>query len=194
MKIGYARVSTVGQNLESQLEALESYGCEKIFKEKKSGTSTKQREELLRAIEHCREGDIFCVTNLDRCSRSVLDLNEIVKTLNDKGVKFKAINQDFDTTTSSGQLVMNILGAMAQFETAIRRERQLEGIESAKKRGVKFGKKKAELSDTDIQRAIQMQADGFTGNEIAKEFNLVRSTILKYIKEYKERQIATIMA
>lgn len=187
MKVGYARVSSTGQNLESQLEALNNYGCEKVFKEKKSGTSTAKREELQRAIEHCREGDIFCVTNLDRCSRSVLDLNEIVKALNDKGVKFKAINQEFDTTTSSGQLVMNILASMAQFETDIRKSRQLEGIASAKKRGVAFGRKALGFTDEQCEEAIQMQSDGLTGKEIADKFGIARSTLLKYIALYKSK-------
>ena len=187
MKVGYARVSSTGQNLESQIEALTAFGCEKIFEEKKSGTSMTKRLVLEEAIEFCREGDSFIVTRLDRCSRSVSDLQNIVSRLDAKNVSFICTEQsEVNTTTSNGKLMLNLLSAFAQFETELRAERQADGIASAKKRGIKFGKKKANLSDEDLERAIKMQDEGITGATIAKEFGVARSTLLKYIKQYKE--------
>ena len=93
MKVGYARVSSVGQNLESQIKSLKEFGCEKIFQEKISGTSTKGREELKKCLEFVRENDSFCVTRVDRCSRSVLDLQVIIKQLTEKGVHLVATEQ-----------------------------------------------------------------------------------------------------
>ena len=100
MKVGYARVSSVGQNLESQLVALKEYGCEKIFQEKASGTSTKGREQLTQCLEFVRESDEFVVTRIDRCSRSVLDLQLIVKQLDEKGVSLAATEQSINTKRS----------------------------------------------------------------------------------------------
>ena len=99
MKVGYARVSSVGQNLESQLVALKEYGCTKIFQEKVSGTSTKGRDQLKQCLEFVRESDEFVVTRIDRCSRSVYDLQLIVRELEDKGVTFAATEQSINTRT-----------------------------------------------------------------------------------------------
>ena len=106
MKVGYARVSSNGQNLQSQIELLQKAGCEKIFQEKKSGTNATKRIKLEHALDFVREGDVFIVTRLDRCSRSVLDLYKIIEELNKKGVAFKATEQEIDTSTSSGRLLI----------------------------------------------------------------------------------------
>ena len=120
MKIGYARVSSVGQNLDSQLEALKKAGCEKIFQEKKSGTQSANRIELQRALEFCRSGDIFIVTRLDRCSRNVKELHTIIDMLKEKDVDFKATNQEIDTSTSAGRLMIGLLSNLSTFETNLR--------------------------------------------------------------------------
>jgi DNA invertase Pin-like site-specific DNA recombinase len=104
MKVGYARVSSSGQNLQSQIESLTAIGCTKIFQEKKSGTKVDNRPQLKEALDFVREGDEFYVTRLDRCSRSVQHLHQIVDVLNAKGVAFKATEQDLDTSSSSGRL------------------------------------------------------------------------------------------
>jgi len=140
MKVGYARVSSSGQNLESQMDVLRKIGCEKIFQEKESGKNTSNRKELLNALDFCREGDEFYVARLDRCSRSVKDLHEIIDNLNKKGIAFKATEQDLDTSTSSGRLMIGLLSIVSAFETDLRAERQAEGITAALKRGVKFGR------------------------------------------------------
>ncbi len=185
MRVGYARVSSTGQNLQSQIEALEKAGCEKIFKEKKSGTQSFNREELQNALDFVRTGDELYVTRLDRCSRSVKDLHEIIETLNKKEVAFKATEQEIDTSTSAGRLMIGLLSIVSAFETDLRAERQADGIASAKKRGVKFGSKPVFNNEKVIQ-AIQMQDDGMINQAIADSFGIARSTLLRYIADYKK--------
>jgi len=187
MKVGYARVSSTGQNLETQIEILKEAGCEKIFQEKKSGTAMDNRVQLQNALEFVREGDIFMVTRLDRFARSNTDLYKIIEILNKKGVEFKATNQIFDSTTSEGRMMIGMLGTMAEFENDIRKERQAEGIKSAMKRGVKFGAKR-KMSDEQVLEAIELQKSGeFTNQQIADRFRVGRSTLLRYVAEWKKR-------
>lgn len=189
MKVGYARVSSTGQNLQSQIEALEKAGCEKIFKEKKSGTQSINREELQNALDFVRTGDELYVTRLDRCSRNVKDLHQIIETLNNKEVAFKATEQEIDTSTSAGRLMVGLLSIVSAFETDLRAERQADGIASAKKRGVKFGTKPV-FDDEKVAQAIQMQNEGIINQEIADSFGIARSTLLKYISHYKKENNA----
>ena len=133
----YARVSSEGQSLEIQHEALTAAGCEKIFSEKVSGRSTKDRDQLASALDFVRENDTLIVTRLDRLARSVGDLHQIIEKLTAKGVSFKCLNQSgVDTDTSTGRLMLGVLGAVAVFENDIRRERQMEGIAKAKAAGI----------------------------------------------------------
>jgi len=185
IKIGYARVSSSGQNLNSQVEDLKSIGCTKIFQEKMSGTQANNRTELQNAIDFARDGDTFYVTRLDRCSRSVKDLHTIIDTLTDKGVAFKATQQDLDTSTSSGRLMIGLLSIVSAFETDLRAERQADGIKSAQKRGVKFGAK-LKFKTEDTLKAIEMQKDGMLNQEIADNFGIARSTLLRHIANYKK--------
>jgi DNA invertase Pin-like site-specific DNA recombinase len=186
MKIGYARVSSIGQNLDSQIDSLKAIGCDKIYKEKKSATQSSNRLVLKEALEYCREGDTFVVTRLDRCSRSVADLSNIVKDLSDRGVAFKATEQDLDTTSATGKLMIGVLGSIAEFETNLRAERQADGIRAALARGKKWGRKAVALSDDDIMKAIEMKKD-MTSAEVAKRFGMARGTLLRKIRNYKER-------
>ena len=138
--VGYARVSSTGQDLTTQLEKLEGAGCkpENIFKEKRSGTD-RGRPELQRCLGYVRKGDTLLVSKLDRLARSTVDLYNIVAQLQAKGVEFKVIDDpSIDTTSRTGKLVMGILALIAEFENDIRRERQLDGIAKAKER-VRFG-------------------------------------------------------
>lgn len=187
MKIGYARVSSMGQNLQSQIEALEKAGCEKIFMEKKSGIQSANREELQNALDFVRNGDTLIVTRLDRCSRNVRDLFQVLETLNKKDVAFKATEQEIDTSTSAGRLMIGLLSIVSAFETDLRAERQADGIASAKKRGVKFGSKPV-FDDTKVVQALEMQNTGMINQEIADSFGIARSTLLRYIADYKKSQ------
>ena len=186
MKIGYARVSTGTQNLQSQIEALTAAGCDKIFQEKKSGTKSYNREQLNLALDFCREGDTFIVTRLDRCSRSVKDLHTIIDDLTAKSVDFKATEQELDTSTSAGRLMIGLLSIVSAFETDLRAERQRDGIDSALKRGVKFGNKGKNLTDEQIIWAMNEKMNGRTSADVAAELDMTRNTLLKKIREFKE--------
>jgi len=186
MKVGYARVSSTGQNLEAQIELLEKAGCEKIFQEKKSGSQMDNRTELNNALDFIRSGDTFMVTRLDRCARSNLDFYRILEILKTKEVELKATSQEFDTTTSIGRLMMGMLSVMSEFELDLRAERQADGIKSAMARGVKFGAKR-KMSDEQVIEAMALQKKGeMTNQEIADMFGVGRSTLLRYFANYKK--------
>ena len=137
--IGYARVSSLGQSLDVQIDKLKH--CEMIFQEKKSGTTDK-RSRLKACLEYVRAGDVLVVTRLDRLARSTLDLCQIAKKLEQKDVDLQVLDQSINTGDATGRLLFNMLGAIGQFETEIRAERQMEGIHKAKQRGVAFGRQK----------------------------------------------------
>jgi DNA invertase Pin-like site-specific DNA recombinase len=141
MKYGYARVSSSGQDLTIQVEALTNAGCDTIRKEKVSGTSVQGREELKTLLDFVREGDELVVTRVDRLARSIRDLQNIVYELDQKGVTLSATEQPIDTRTSAGKCFLDMLSVFAEFETNLRKERQMEGIAKAKERGVYKGRK-----------------------------------------------------
>lgn len=186
MKVGYARVSSVGQNLDSQIEALEKAGCEKIFQEKKSGSKIKNRPVLKEALDFVRDGDTFIVTRLDRSSRSVVDLHNIMNQLENKNVSFKATNQEFDTSTSTGRLMVGLLSVVAAFELDLRAERQTDGIAVAKKKGVKFGRE-PKMNEEDVLEALKLKDKGLSNQVIADRFEVGKSTLLRYFSKYKKR-------
>lgn len=176
MQVGYARVSSVGQSLDVQLAALDAAGCEKVFAEKKSGTTTSGRSELSEALSFVREGDTLVVTRLDRLARSATDLHNIVKQLSDKGVSFQCLQQGgMDTASSTGKLLLGVLASIAEFEADIRRERQREGIDRAKAAGVYKGRKPS--VDANAVRALRDQ--GLGGSEIAKQLGIGRASVYR---------------
>ena len=176
MKVGYARVSSVGQNLESQLIALKEYGAEKIFQEKVSGTSTKGREQFKQCLEFIREGDELVVTRIDRCSRSVLDLQLIVKELEGKGVTFSATEQSINTKTPEGKCFLNMLSVFSEFETNLRRERQLDGIKANRH---KF---KGKQTTIDVKRIKALKEEGLGATAIAKTMGIDRTSVYRLLK------------
>ena len=177
-RIGYARVSTKDQRLEVQLEKLKD--CDKIYEEKLSGTDDK-RPKLQECLDYVREGDTLVVTRLDRLARSTLHLCEIAKLLESKGVSLVVIDQSIDTSTSSGRLLFNMLGAIAQFETEIRAERQAEGIRKALNKGVKFGRR-ALLDEDEIKRLKEKRGQGVTIKELMNEFGIGKVSVYNYLK------------
>lgn len=180
MLIGYARVSSVGQSLDVQQDQLTVAGCEKVFSEKKSGTSTTDRTALADAIDFAREGDTLIVTRLDRLARSSADLFAIIGKLNAKGVGFRCLQQGaVDTTTSMGKLILGVLGAVAEFETDIRKERQKDGIEKAKTAGVYKGRP-ATIDPATIK---ELQGQGLGASEIAKRLGIGRASVYRIMKE-----------
>ncbi len=136
---GYARVSTTGQGLTVQEEALNAAGCEVIRKEKVSGASREGRKELDTLLEFLRAGDTLVVTRIDRLARSIRDLQNLVHDLQARGVTLRATEQPIDTSTAAGKAFLDMLGVFAEFETNLRRERQAEGIAKAKANGVYKG-------------------------------------------------------
>ena len=175
---GYARVSTTDQDLSIQEAALEAAGCFKIFAEKKSGTRRDGRTELQVLIECVREGDTVVVTRIDRLARSMKDLQDIVHELKGKGVSLKATEQPIDTGNAAGKAFLDMLGVFAEFETNLRRERQLEGIAKAKADGVYRGRKPS----IDVDRVKTLHASGKGPAAIAKELKMARSSVYRVLE------------
>lgn len=179
--VGYARVSSSSQSLEVQREQLLAVGCEHVFEEKRSGTTTEGREELAKALTWVREGDVLVVTRLDRLARSMTDLQQIVAKLNAKSVGFRSLQQGaVDTTSSSGRLMLNMLAAFAEFETDLRRERQREGIEKARGRGVYKGRKRS-IDPVEVKRLREVEGVGAT--EIARRLGVGRASVYRLLGE-----------
>lgn len=174
--IGYARVSSVGQSLDVQLDALHEAGCQKVFAEKKSGRKASDREQLALALDFIREGDVLVVTRLDRLARSVIDLHQIIARLTEKGAAFRVLQQSgIDTSTSTGKLTLAVLAAVAEFEADIRAERQKDGIEAAKAKGVYKGRK-ATVPANEVREAL---AAGESPAALAKRMGIARSTVYR---------------
>ena len=178
MLIGYGRVSSSDQSLDLQRDALTKAGIDKMFEEKKSARSADDRTQLQAAIDFAREGDTILVTKLDRLARSVRDLHNILARLDEKKVGFKCLDQAIDTTSSTGRLTLSILGAVAAFELDIRAERQREGIEAAKRRGVYQGRK----STIDLDR-VQELSQRMKPPEVAKVMGISRASVYRSLSQ-----------
>ena len=179
--VGYARVSSVGQSLEAQQEKLVSYGVDKLFAEKLSGT-TAARPELKSCLEYVREGDVLVITKLDRLARSTLHLHKIVNDLNDRGVGFKVLDQSIDTTTKEGRLLFSILASLAEFETELRAERTNEGRIAAMERGVRFGAK-PKLTENQIAEMKQKRSQGVLIKDLMNEYKLSKASVYRLMSE-----------
>jgi DNA invertase Pin-like site-specific DNA recombinase len=176
---GYARVSTTDQELTLQEEALTAAGCAKVCAEKVSGTSRQGREELERLLGFLREGDTLMVTRVDRLARSIGDLQDIVQTLRDNGVELKATEQPIDTSTAAGKCFLDMLGVFAEFETNLRRERQMEGIAKAKTRGVYKGRKPS----IDREAVRKLKQEGLGASAIAQRLGIGRASVYRCLGE-----------
>jgi DNA invertase Pin-like site-specific DNA recombinase len=176
---GYARVSSEGQDLEVQLAALKNDGCEVIRSEKVSGTSKEGRSELQTILDFVRQGDTIVVTRIDRLARSVKDLQDLVYELRAKGVSLKATEQPIDTSTPAGKAFLDMLGVFAEFETNLRRERQMEGIARAKANGVYKGRKPS----IDADRVIELRNNGMGASAIAKELGIGRASVYRVLNQ-----------
>lgn len=181
MMIGYARVSTADQSLELQIQKLEQTGCKKIFCEKVSGANA-DRKELETMLEFVREGDQVAITRLDRLARSVFDLQSITKQIEQSGASLLILNQDIDTSTSTGKLLFNMLGMVAEFERDLINERAQEGRIAAMERGVKFGQPK-KLNTTKIKEISVLSQRGLTKSEIAKIAGVSRSSVYNALRQ-----------
>lgn len=176
-KIGYARVSTTDQDCSLQEEALRRAGCDVIRSEKQSGTSTSGRDELDTVLSFLRPGDVLVVTKIDRLARSLSDLLKIVEAVREKGAALQATDQPVDTSSAAGKAFLQMLGVFAEFETNLRKERQMEGIESAKARGVYQGRP-ATINADEIKR---LKAQGVGASEIAKRMKIARASVYRIL-------------
>ena len=178
-KVGYGRVSSIGQSLEVQKSKLEKYGCEKIFLDKCSGT-TADRPKLKEVRNYVRQGDSLVITKLDRLARSTYHLTQIAEELKQKNVDLVVIDQKLDTSTPTGELLFNVLASIAQFETAIRKERQMEGIAKAKERGVQFGRK-SKLADKEIEQMRLDRSNGLKITDLMSKYSLSKASIYRLL-------------
>ncbi len=184
--VGYARVSTAGQSLDVQLEQLAAAGCDKVFSEKQSAKSVKGRPALAEALDWVREGDGLMVTRLDRLARSLADLHKIIGRLADKGVSFQCLQQSvIDTYTHDGRLMLNILGAFAEFENGLRRERQAEGIARAKAEGRRVYGRGATIDPAAIEAEL---ARGLGPAAVARKLKIARSSVYRVADSLKPKE------
>ena len=181
MLIGYARVSTPDQYLRMQEDALKSSGCEEIYTDIASGAKT-ARPGLFEALSHLRNGDTLVVWKLDRLGRSLAHLIQTVKELSDKEIGFKSLQENIDTTTSGGQLIFHIFGALAEFERELIRERTQAGLKAARVRG-RLGGRPPTLSNYDVKKLRKHYDKGeLSVKEICKLFNITKPTLYRYLK------------
>lgn len=181
MLIGYARVSTADQYLRMQEDALKSAGCEEIYNDIASGVKT-ARPGLHTAITHLRKGDTLVVWRLDRLGRSLAHLIQTVKELSERGIGFKSLQENIDTTTSGGQLIFHIFGALAQFERELIKERTNAGLKAARVRG-RLGGRPSLLNARQIKKmAAHYKKGDLSINEICKLFNITKPTLYRYLR------------
>lgn len=180
--VGYARVSSSGQSLDVQLGKLKTYGCSRVFSEKRSGRQADNRPELQACLQFLREGDVLVVSRLDRMARSILDLAKIADLLKKKGVVLKVLDQAIDTGTSEGMLMFSLLGAFAQFENDIRAERQADGIAKAREKGVAFGRRRALTPEQCTRVRVLRAEERFSVPQLAERFNVGTATIYRALK------------
>lgn len=174
--VGYARVSTVGQNLEQQIDKLKH--CDKVFQEKLSGADA-SRPALRECLDYLREGDTLHVVKIDRLARSTPHLYKIMAELEQKGVAFKVVDDpSIDTTHRTGKLLMGLLALIAEFENDIRRERQVDGIRKAKERGTRFGRR-PKVDETATIQIRDMRGQGMSPTDIGRRLGLSRATVYR---------------
>lgn len=178
--IGYARVSTLDQDHTTQIERLKAADCERVFSEKKSGTSKKGRSELGECLEYLREGDILVITKIDRLARSARDLHNLVHDLEKGGISLRVLDQNIDTSTPTGKAFLGMLATFAEFETNIRKERQLEGIAKAKDKGVYKGRKPT--AQALKPEMLNLLNQGLSKPKIAKELGVSVASVYNVLK------------
>jgi len=173
--IGYARVSSYGQSLEVQLEKLSH--CDRIFQEKQSAR-TDAREQLQLCLDYVRDGDSLVITKLDRLARSTRDLLNIMQRMEDKQVKLVVLDQQIDTSTPTGMLLFTMLGAIATFENDLRKDRQMQGIELAKRKGTKFGRRFL-LTTEQVVELCQKRSEGVKIVDLMQEYKVSKASVYR---------------
>ena len=177
--VGYARVSTIGQSLEVQLFKLQEFECDEIFSDKHSG-STADRPKLKQCRKYVRKGDSLVITKLDRLARSTYHLTQIAEELKLKGVDLIVLDQNIDTSTPTGQLLFNMLASIAEFETEIRKERQMEGIARAKEKGVRFGRK-SKLQEKEVEGLRRERKNGVKISDLMSKYSISKASVYRLL-------------
>ena len=191
MKIGYARTSTLDQNLDLQLDALQNCGCEKIYQEQVSSIRDK-RPQLENCLQSLRAGDVLYIWRLDRLGRSLKDLINIVNQLQDIGCELVSVKESIDTSTTAGKLTFHLFASLAEFERELIRERTQAGLASARARG-RMGGRPEKLKDSEKQMIRQLMTDRHnSANDIAKQFGVSRATVYKVANSIKLLPFAVI--
>jgi len=181
MLVGYARVSTVDQNLDLQTDALQAAGCERLFTDTISGARA-ERPGLAKALHECRPGDTLVVWKLDRLGRSLPYLVETVRDLLDRGIGFKSLQESLDTTTSGGRLIFHIFASLSEFERDVIRERTNAGLSAARARGRKGGRPKG-VDEKKQKAALALKKDPtYSISEICEIVGISRNTYYKYTR------------
>lgn len=182
MIVGYARTSTTDQKagLEAQLRDLRAAGCDEVYQEEVSSVDTVNREKLAEVLRFIRQGDVLIVTKLDRLARSVKHLHDVVEAITAKGASLRILDMSIDTGTSSGRLMLNLLGSIAQFEREIMLERQREGIAKAKAEGKYTGRKPTARAKS--EEVLRLVAEGMPAAEVAEKLGIGRASVYRIIK------------
>jgi DNA invertase Pin-like site-specific DNA recombinase len=181
-KIGYARVSAGDQDFNGQVDRLKAAGCTRIYSEKVSGKSTNGRHELQKVLRRLQPGDVIMVTRLDRLARSIRDLLSLLDTIKAAGAGIKALDDAWlDTTTPQGELIITVMGGLAEFERKLIRQRCDEGIKRAKAKGTKFGRPSA-LDHSQRKKIAERYANGETLAALASEYDCSHVTIWRALQ------------
>ncbi len=179
MLIGYARVSTIDQNLNLQTEALNNAGCQKIFTDKISG-SRNQRPGLNQALETLREGDTLIVWKLDRLGRGVKHLVDLISSLNKQNINFKSLTDAIDTTTTSGRFFFHVMASLSQMERELTIERTKAGLDIARQLG-RIGGRRRKMTDSKIESARKLLASGIPPKDVARNLNISIPTLYRHV-------------
>jgi DNA invertase Pin-like site-specific DNA recombinase len=181
MLVGYARVSTDDQDLSLQRDALMAVGCERLFTDTMSGAKA-ERPGLAEVLDFCRPGDTLVVWRLDRLGRSLTNLIELLNLLSEKGIGFRSLSEQIDTTTSGGKLIFHIFGALAEFERELIRERTRAGLAAARARGRQGGRPKKLDSERKIKMAQALYDAGTHSiDDICQTLGISRATLYRHI-------------
>jgi DNA invertase Pin-like site-specific DNA recombinase len=188
MRIGYARVSTTGQNTDSQLDDLANANVETVYVDKISGKKAANRPELQACLKALREGDTLVITRFSRLCRSLSDLLQIIETLKGKGVKLEALHQgaviEYDTSgnlTATSKLILQIMGAIDEFQREIINENTREGLAAARQRG-RIGGGKPKLNNGQVRKLKERRGEGVSVSELSREFKVSRATVNRYLE------------
>ncbi len=188
MLVGYARVSTNDQNLDLQKDALQTAGCERLFTDTASGAKT-ERPGLTEALKQCRSGDTLVVWKLDRLGRSLPHLVDTVRDLLARGIGFKSLQENIDTTTSGGKLIFHLFASLAEFERDLIRERTNAGLSAARARGRKGGRPRGVMDARKQKAALALKNDPSRSvSEICQILDICRNTYYKYVRSVESNQ------